>query len=69
VADGNSGRVTIGLPVRCLYRGGHDALGRRGRTLRIKAGRIGWGALRLSHSIPLAEAASVEVTERQFGGI
>lgn len=68
MADGDSRRVTIGFPVRCLYRGGHDALGRRGRTLRINAGRIGWGALRLTHSLPLAEVAGVEVTERQFGG-
>jgi hypothetical protein len=68
VAEGDSRRVTIGFPVRCLYRGGHDALGRRGRTLRINAGRIGWGAVRLTHSIPLADVVTVEVTERQFGG-
>src|SRR5580704_7518910 len=61
-------RVTIGFPVRCSYRGGHQVLGRRGRALRIADGRIGWGVLRLTHGLPLGEVASVEVTERQFGG-
>jgi hypothetical protein len=60
--------VTIGFPVRCIYRGGHAGLGRHGKHFRIEDGRIGYGEFGLSHSIPLSAVASVEVTEHSFGG-
>ena len=60
-----TGKVTISFPVDCKYVGGHDALGRHGRHFRIEQGRIGHGELRLTHSIPLTEVASVEVAQRE----
>lgn len=60
--------VTIGFPVKCTYRGGHVSLGSHGKHLRIEDGRLGYGEFSLSHGIPLAEVASVEVTEEEFGG-
>ncbi len=62
------GGVTIGFPVKCVYRGGHTGLGGHGKHFRIEAGKIGYGEFSLSHSIPLSAVASVEVTEHSFGG-
>jgi hypothetical protein len=60
--------VTIGFPVRCTYRGGHTSLGKHGTHFRIEDGRLGYGEFSLSHSISLADVASIEVTEQEFGG-
>lgn len=60
--------VSISFPVKCLYRGGHTALGGHGRHFWIEDGAIGYGDLKLSHSIPLNTVTSIEVTERQVGG-
>jgi len=60
--------VTIGFPVKCVYRGGHTGLGRHGKHFRIEDGKIGYGEFSLSHSLPLSAVASVEVTEQSFGG-
>jgi hypothetical protein len=60
--------VTIGFPVKCVYRGGHVELGGHGKHFRIEDGRIGYGEFSLSHSIPLDAVTSVEVTEQEFGG-
>jgi hypothetical protein len=68
VAEDESSRVKIGFPVACEYRGGNTALGQRGRHLWIQDGRIGHGELTLSHSLPMAEVASIEVAERGTGG-
>lgn len=69
VSVGNEdGRATITFPVHCRYLGGHRALGGRGRHLWIRTGRIGYGALRLTRSIPMTEVTSVEVSEREIGG-
>jgi hypothetical protein len=68
VAKGESSSVKIGFPVACECRGGNKALGRRGRRLWIEGGRIGHGELSLTHSLPLAEVASIEVTERGTTG-
>jgi hypothetical protein len=66
--EDQAARVQIGFPAKCQYRGGSEHLGRRGRRLRIKDGRIGHGVFRLARSIPLTDVASVDVTERQVGG-
>lgn len=60
--------VFIGFPVRCHYRGGHRVLGRHGVHLWIKDGRLGYGQLRLTHSISLSDVSSVDIEERQEGG-
>lgn len=60
--------ITIGFPVKCVYRGGHAELGKHGKHFRIEDGRIGHGEFKLSHSIPLDSVASVEVEEHEFGG-
>jgi hypothetical protein len=60
-------RVRIGLPVKCEYKGGLAALGKHGRNLWIRDGKIGHGELKLTHGLPLSEVRSVEVTERVFG--
>ena len=60
--------VTIGFPVKCVYRGGHTELGSHGNHFRIEDGKVGYGEFSLSHGIPLHEVASVEVTEQEFGG-
>jgi hypothetical protein len=60
--------VTIGLPTKCTYRGGHSALGKHAKNLRIKDGNIGFGEFHLTHSIPLDTVASIEVVENEFGG-
>lgn len=65
-ADDDS--VFIGFPVKCHYRGGQRALGSHGVHLWIKDGSLGYGQLRLTHSIPLSEVSSVDVKERQVGG-
>ena len=61
-------KVNIGMPVKCVYRGGHTGLGTHGRHLRIEDGQLGHGEFSLTHSIPLNTVTSVEVTEYQFGG-
>ena len=61
-------RAKITFPIRCKYRGGNTTLGKHGEHLWINDGRIGHGELRLTHSIPLTDVESVEVTERSFGG-
>jgi hypothetical protein len=66
--SGTENSVTIGFPVKCVYRGGHKTLGKHGKHFRIEDGKIGYGEFSLSHSIALSEVASVEVTERQVGG-
>jgi hypothetical protein len=63
-----SSSAVITFPVRCRYLGGHRALGGRGRHLWIRGGRLGHGIFRLTHSIPLSEVLSVEVSERQVAG-
>ena len=60
-------RARIGIPVKCEYQGGLAALGKHGRNLWIRDGRIGHGELTLTHGIPLSEVHSVEVTQRVFG--
>jgi hypothetical protein len=60
--------VTIGFPVKCIYRGGHTELGHHGKHFRIEDGKLGYGEFSLSHSIPLHAVTSVEVTEEEFGG-
>ena len=60
--------MRISFPVKCKYRGGSEQLGRHGRRFRIEDGKMGYGILRLTHSIPLTTVSSVEVTERQVGG-
>ena len=66
--DADDDSVFIGVTVRCHYRGGHRLLGSHGVHLWIKDGRIGHGQLRLTHSIPLSDVASVDVKERREGG-
>lgn len=66
--SGTDGSVTIGFPVKCTYRGGHTGLGRHGKHFRIEDGKIGYGEFGLSHSIPLSDVDSIEVTECEFGG-
>jgi len=68
VAEDESNSVKIVFPVSCQYRGGHTELGRHGRHLWIKDGRIGHGEVRLTHSLPMAEVASIEVAERGTSG-
>ena len=63
----NVSTVRIGPPVRCHYRGGTAALGKHGRHLWIRDGKIGHGEVTLTHGIPLSEVKSVEVSERSFG--
>jgi hypothetical protein len=65
---GGGATAVISFPTRCRYLGGHRTLGRRGRHLWIRDGRIGHGFFRLTHSIPLTEVTSVEVSERQIAG-
>jgi hypothetical protein len=60
-------RMRIGTPVKCEYKGGLAALGKHGRNLWIRDGRIVHGELTLTHGIPLSEVGSVEVTQRVFG--
>ena len=60
--------VHIGFPVHCRYRGGHRSLGSHGVHLWIQDDGIGFGELRLTHSIPLSDVASIDVQERQMGG-
>jgi hypothetical protein len=60
--------VTIGFPVKCVYRGGHVELGSHGKHFRIEDGKVGYGEFSLTHGIPLDAVASVEVAEQQFGG-
>jgi hypothetical protein len=61
-------RVNIGFPVKCTYQGGHTALGKHGKHLRVEGGNIGYGEFSLTHSIPLDAVASIEVVEDEFGG-
>ncbi|MGP0108763.1 MAG: hypothetical protein ACLPR9_07855 [Acidimicrobiales bacterium] len=56
------------VKIGCHYEGGNNALGRRGRHLWIEDGRIGHGEVKLTHSVPMTDVVSVEVTERDFGG-
>jgi hypothetical protein len=65
---GPSESVSIGFPVKCVYKGGHTTLGNHGKHFRIEDGEIGYGEFSLSHSIPLDAVASVEVSEQEFGG-
>jgi hypothetical protein len=60
--------VNIGLPVKCVYKGGHRTLGAHGRHFRIEGGNLGYGEFSLTHAIPLSTVTSVEVTEYEFGG-
>ena len=60
--------VTIGFPVKCVYKGGNATLGKHGKQFRIEDGKVGYGEFSLSHSVPLCDVASVEVTEHEFGG-
>jgi hypothetical protein len=60
--------VSIGFPVKCVYRGGHVELGGHGKHFRIEDGKIGYGEFSLSHSIPLSSVASIEVAEHALGG-
>jgi hypothetical protein len=62
------GSVNIVFPVKCEYRGGHKILGKHGRHLWIEEGKIGYGGVSLTHWLPLTDVASVDVTERAFGG-
>ena len=57
--------VTISFPVDCKYVGGHSALGKHGHHFRIEQGRIGYGELSLTHSIPLTDVATVVVAQRE----
>jgi len=57
--------VTISFPVDCTYVGGHSALGKHGHHFRIEQGRIGYGELSLTHSIPLMDVATVVVAQRE----
>jgi hypothetical protein len=59
-----AGNVKISFPVNCHYKGGNSALGKHGKHFWIQDGRFGHGEFSLSHSLPLADIASVEVTER-----
>jgi hypothetical protein len=59
--------VNIRFPVKCHYTGGIAALGKRGKHLWIQDGLIGHGEFSLTHSIPMAQVTSVEVTERVYG--
>jgi hypothetical protein len=65
---GANDSVTIGFPVKCVYKGGHSTLGNHGKHFRIEDGKVGYGVFSVSHSIPLSDVASVEVTEHSFGG-
>jgi hypothetical protein len=65
--NAGANRVKIGLPVKCEYKGAIATLGKHGRHLWIRDGKIGHGEVTFTHSIPLAEVRSVEVTERVFG--
>jgi hypothetical protein len=58
----------IRFPVKCEYRGGNAALGKHGKHLWIRDGKIGHGEFRLTHVILLSQVHSVEVTDRVFGG-
>lgn len=66
--EAGSESVPIGFPVKCTYRGGHRALGKHGKNLRIEAGRIGYGEFGRTHGISLDAVASIEVIENEFGG-
>lgn len=56
--------VHIGFPVDCKYVGGNTDLGKHGHSFRIEGDRLGHGELRLSHSIPLTDVASVTIAQR-----
>ena len=58
----------ISFPVKCDYKGAIVALGGHGKHFWIQDGKIGHGEFRLSHSVPLDDVESIEVTERQIGG-
>jgi hypothetical protein len=60
--------VKFVFPVHCEYRGGNRALGRHGKHFWIEDGHIGHGGLRLTHSLPMTDVASVDVAEREVGG-
>jgi hypothetical protein len=66
--SGPAESVSIGFPVKCVYKGGHASLGKHGKHFRIEDGKIGYGEFSLSHSIPLDTVSSVEVSEQEFGG-
>jgi hypothetical protein len=61
-------KVRIGFPVDCTYHGGNKALGKHGKHFWIEDGKVGHGELGLTHGIPLGDVASIEVTERSYGG-
>lgn len=61
--------VRIGFPAKCRYKGGNRNLGAHGRHLWIKDGRIGYGRVRLSHSIPLETVERIELSERVIEGV
>ena len=65
MTDKDASKITF--PVKCDYRGGNADLGKHGKHLWIQDGRVGHGEFSLTHSIPLTEVLSVEVTERVFG--
>lgn len=52
----------------CKYCGGNSTLGRRGRNLWVEDGKIGHGDSKLTYAIALSDVASVDVTERVYGG-
>jgi hypothetical protein len=66
--DTVTGTSKIRFPVKCEYRGGIVALGKHGKHFWIQDSKVGHGEFSLSHSIPLRQVASVEVTDRVFGG-
>jgi hypothetical protein len=61
-------KANIGGPVDCRYCGGSRTLGRRGRNLWVEEGKIGHGETKLTYAIALSDVASVDVTERVYGG-
>jgi hypothetical protein len=63
-----SKRVKIGILLVCKYYGGNSELGNHGHHFWIDDGRLGHGELALTHSIPLSDVTSIEVTEREVGG-
>jgi hypothetical protein len=64
----SSEEVKISFPVKCEYYGGLEALGTHGRHFWIVDGRLGHGNLKMTHSIPLTDVTSIEVSEREGGG-
>jgi hypothetical protein len=53
VESGAKDSVTIGFPVKCVYKGGNATLGKHGKHFRIEDGKVGYGEFSLSHSVPL----------------